>query len=89
MIKKIGFFICTILSIFAQAKTGGNNTYEFLNIASSARIAALGGAQIAVKDNDPFLAFDNPSLLNKEMDNKLALTYLNYISDIEIGRAHV
>ncbi len=87
MVKKIGFLICTISCILAQAQSGGNNTYEFLNIASSARIAALGGAQIAVKDNDPFLAFDNPSLLNKEMNNKLALTYLNYISDIGSGFA--
>ncbi|MFT7084958.1 MAG: hypothetical protein ACJAV5_000672 [Vicingaceae bacterium] len=87
MIKKIGFFLFTISSIFGQAQSGGNSTYKFLNTASSARIAALGGAQIAVKDNDPFLAFDNPSLLNKEMDNKLALTYLNYISDIGSGFA--
>ena len=87
MIKKIGLFLFTISSIFTQAQSGGNSTYKFLNISSSARIAALGGAQIAVKDNDPFLAFDNPSLLNKEMDNKLALTYLNYISDIGSGFA--
>jgi len=87
MFKKIGILFFTFYSVFSQAQTGGSNTYEFLNISSSARIAALGGAQIAVKDNDPFLAFDNPSLLNKEMDNKLALTYINYISDIGSGFA--
>lgn len=87
MIKKIGLFIGALSSLLVFSQSGGDNTYEFLNITSSARVAALGGQQIAVKDNDSFLAFDNPSLLNKEMDNKLALTYLNYISDIGSGFA--
>lgn len=87
MIKKIAFLIFAISSLFVQSQSGGNNTYEFLNLSSSARVAALGGYQLAVKDNDPFLAFDNPSLLNKEMDNKLALSYVNYISDIGSGFA--
>ncbi|MFT5668191.1 MAG: hypothetical protein ACI9DK_002391 [Vicingaceae bacterium] len=87
MIRKIGLFIGALSSLLAFSQSGGDNTYEFLNTTSSARVAALGGQQIAVKDNDPFLAFDNPSLLNKEMDNKLALTYLNYISDIGSGFA--
>lgn len=87
MIKKIGLFIGALSSLYVFSQSGGDNTYEFLNITSSARVAALGGQQIAVKDNDSFLAFDNPSLLNKEMDNKLALTYLNYISDIGSGFA--
>jgi len=87
MIKKISFCLLFFTTVSLLAQTGGNNTYEFLNISSSARVAALGGQQIAVKDNDPFLAFDNPSLLNKEMDNKIALTYVNYISDIGSGFA--
>lgn len=68
-----------------MAQIGGDNTYEFLNLNSSARISALGGNQIAVKDNDPFLAFDNPSLLNKKMDNKMAFTYQSYLADINLG----
>lgn len=78
-------FVCIYQFSFGQI--GGDNTYEFLNISSSARISALGGAHIAVKDNDPFLGIENPSLLNKTMDNKLALTYTNYLSDINQGLA--
>lgn len=70
-----------------MAQIGGNSTYDFLKLNTSARVAALGGNQIAVKDNDPFLAIDNPSLLNKEMDSKLALTYVDYLSDINFGFA--
>ena len=83
------YFLYSLLFVFilssAQAQVGGDNTYEFLQLNSSARISALGGNQIAVKDNDPFLAIDNPSLLNKEMSNKLALTYQSYLADISYG----
>jgi len=71
--------------LFAQI--GGNGVYQFLNINTSARVAALGGNQIAVKDNDPFLALANPALLNHEMDNKLAMTYTNYLADVGMGFA--
>lgn len=70
-----------------SAQIGGDNTYEFLNLSTSSRIAAMGGNQIAVKDDDPFLAFVNPSLLNEGMNDKLALTYAPYFADIGIGFA--
>lgn len=85
---KFSIFLLLIhLSIFAAGQIGGDNTYEFLNLNTSARIASLGGNQIAVKDDDPFLGFVNPSLLNEEMDNKLALTYVSYLADINVGFA--
>ena len=84
--KHLSTLLFLFLLIFGlKAQIGGDNTYEFLRLNSSARIAALGGNQIAVKDNDPFLAADNPSLLNAEMTNKLAFTYLNYLADISAG----
>jgi len=70
-----------------QAQIGGEGVYEFLNLNTSARVASLGGNQIAVRDNDPLLAIDNPALLNPEMDNKLALTYSAYLADANIGYA--
>jgi hypothetical protein len=81
----ISFLIFGVLSSYAQVT--GNTTYNFLRLSSSARISALGGNQIAVRDNDPFLAADNPSLLNEEMNDKLSLTYLDYVSDINYGFA--
>ena len=80
-------FFLLQLSFIANAQIGGDNTYEFLNLNTSARIASLGGNQIAVKDDDSFLGFVNPSLLNEEMDNKLALTYVSYLADINVGFA--
>ena len=70
-----------------NAQTGGDSTYEFLNLVSSARIEALGGKSIAVLDDDPNLAFYNPSLYNPQMHDQLAFNYVNYFADIGHGSA--
>lgn len=70
-------------NIFSQI--GGRNTYSFLNFLPSARLAAAAGSNVAVKDYDASLAFQNPSLLNDEMLGQLSLNYVNYISDVNYG----
>jgi len=70
-----------------QAQTGGNNTFEFLNLSSAARIAAMGGHVVSVRDNDLHLAFDNPGLLNDSMSKTIALSYVPYFADIKYGYA--
>jgi|SRR5690554_389508 len=85
-------FFLLILSVVViggslKAQIGGSNTYEFLNLSSSARVAAMGGNQIAVKDDDIFLGIDNPALLNKQMSNKMAFSYVSYLADINYGVA--
>jgi hypothetical protein len=78
-----------ILSIFAgtvaKSQIGGDNTYEFLNLSSSARIAAMGGKMVPVKDNDLNLVFCNPALLNSEMDRTLTFSGVGYFADIKYG----
>jgi hypothetical protein len=81
-------FIIIILSWnTAFAQTGGNNTYDFLSLANSARIAALGGNFASIRDHDLSLAIPNPSLISPEMHNKLAFSYVNNYSDINFGYA--
>lgn len=77
------FFISLSISLFSQ--NGGDNTYEFLNVPVSARVGALGGTAIAIKDGDANLGLDNPSLLTNEMNSTLSLTYLNYFADLNYG----
>lgn len=84
-VKFLAIFCLLFSSSFAQL--GGDKIYQFLNLNTSARVASLGGNQIAVKDNDPFLAGINPALLNKEMNGKLAMSYINYLSDVSMGFA--
>ena len=75
----------TSVSVFAQL--GGNATYQFLNLISSPRQAALGGKVITNVDYDVTQALYNPATINIEMDNQLALNYANHLGDIRYGTA--
>lgn len=87
---KIGVFICFFALAFstsAWAQIGGKNTYQFLNLVSSPKQAALGGKNITGYTYDPTSALYNPSTINREMDNQLSLNYVNYIGDVNYGTA--
>ncbi|MCF6366548.1 MAG: type IX secretion system protein PorQ [Bacteroidales bacterium] len=84
--KRINIIIILIvLPFFINAQTGGKGVFDFLNINSSARVASLGGTNISIYDEDLNLAFQNPALLNSEMNNKIYINYLNYFAGINIG----
>lgn len=72
-------------STFSQI--GGSYVYDFLNLPSNARTAALGGTVLTVKDRDLNMAFQNPAVLNSEMSNEVALSYVPYFADIQYGYA--
>ena len=81
------FIAILVFNQITFSQIGGRGVYEFLNLNSSARVAALGGKQIAIWDNDLNFVFQNPSLLSPEMSNNLALSYVNYFMDINYGYA--
>lgn len=90
MKKSILFIIIVIITAIytnSFAQIGGSKTYQFLTLPNSARIAALGGNFLAIKDNDISLAIANPSLITDKMNGKLAINYVNYFSDINYGFA--
>lgn len=71
--------------LFSQI--GGDGTYRFLDLTNSAKVAALGGTQIAFTSNDLDLTFYNPSLLSDSMRNQLSINYVSYIAGIGVGYA--
>ncbi len=83
VIAFIIFFTLLIPAAFSQI--GGDNTYEFLNLTPSARIAAMGGDFLTINDNDINLISANPSLLNPEMHNHLGVAYVDFFTDINYG----
>jgi hypothetical protein len=87
--KRIIFLSLPVFFSFQNsiAQIGGSSTYSFLNVTSSARIAALGGHFISVKDNDLNLAYQNPALLNKDMHTQLAMSGVSYFAGIKYGYA--
>jgi len=68
-------FLLSLLCTCVRAQVGGIAAYEFLNLPNSATVAAMGGHHIALLDDDLSLALRNPSLLNKRMDKRAALSH--------------
>ncbi len=89
MKRKIYFvFLFSVMVLAGKAQIGGESTYQFLELTNSARIAALGGTQIAISDSlDLNLPHTNPALLHKGMDNRVLVNYVNYLTDINYGYA--
>ncbi|MBK7555410.1 MAG: type IX secretion system protein PorQ [Flavobacteriales bacterium] len=81
-------FGCSAL-LTASAQLGGQTSFNVLDIPSSARVAALGGNNIAVQDADINLGFYNPALLNKEMERQVALSYLRWFNKADINLGYV
>ncbi len=86
--RRIFFIGClSLLLVPATAQIGGRHVYDFLNLAPSARHAAIGGINVSTWDDDPSFAAQNPALLNDSMHQKLALSFVNYLADIGYGYA--
>lgn len=71
----------------AAFSQSGYEAFYFLRMPSSAKANAIGGHTVSLIEQDPALAFHNPSLFGSETDGMISISYLNYISDINIGNA--
>lgn len=69
------------------AQVGGKSVYQFLDLITSPRQAALGGKLITIYDNDVNQALFNPATINDRMDNHLSLNYGNLFGEITYGTA--
>ncbi|TXG35440.1 type IX secretion system protein PorQ [Seonamhaeicola maritimus] len=87
MLKRIITLICLCFSTSIFAQIGGEHTYQFLNLISSPRQAALGGKVLTNIDYDVTQGLFNPAAINVEMDNQLALNYTSYLGGIGYGTA--
>src|SRR5690554_1761485 len=82
------FLLCLIWPFVGKAQIGGETTYQFLELTHSARIAALGGTQVALEDStDLNLVAYNPALLNQSMNYTFLVSYVNYLADVNYGYA--
>ncbi|WP_375434603.1 type IX secretion system protein PorQ [uncultured Hymenobacter sp.] len=71
------------LTPVAMAQIGGQQAFSFLNLPPGAKTAALGGVNVSSRDSDPTMFLSNPALLNSEMEGRLALSFVDYVSDIK------
>lgn len=75
--------ICAV----SNGQIGGKYTYQFLNLVTSPRQAALGGKNITIYDEDVNQVHFNPATVNPDMDNHLAINYGNYFGEVTYGTA--
>lgn len=86
MLRKILTISVLILSApLLEGQSGGDNTYEFLNLTHSGLISSLGGTNVSLNINNLNVIFHNPGLLNTSMSRSLVLNYVNYFAGINYG----
>lgn len=87
MLKKLLFVFLFFFCSVSYSQIGGKYTYQFLNLITSPRQAALGGKTITIYDDDVNQAHFNPATINADMDNHLALNYGSYFKEVTYGTA--
>ena len=87
MFKKQFSIVLVLISTMNFAQVGGKSVYQFLDLITSPRQAALGGKLITIYDNDVNQALFNPATINDRMDNHLSLNYGNLFGEITYGTA--
>lgn len=81
--KKTLYVLFTLTSTICGAQAG-QSVYAFLNLPTSARQIALGGATLTVEEdvNQPLW---NPATIASEMQGKIAANYTSYLAGINLG----
>ncbi|MCB0806371.1 MAG: type IX secretion system protein PorQ [Bacteroidales bacterium] len=87
LILSVTIFLSFFLGSAGYSQIGGMSSFEFLNLTSSPRIAAMGGDFLTIQDNDITIAPFNPSLINPGIDGHLGVNYVDFYSDINYGSA--
>ena len=87
MFKKHISFALFLISTISFGQVGGKSVYQFLDLITSPRQAALGGKLITIYDADVNQALFNPATINEKMDNHLSLNYGSLFGEITYGTA--
>ncbi len=85
--KKGVFIFIFILSALIVRAQESQEVYSFLRLPVSAHVAALGGDNITISDDDPTLIFHNPALISGVTDKSLNLNYMTYMEGTKTASA--
>jgi len=87
MLRKLFIYLLLLCSTLSFSQIGGKYTYQFLNLITSPRQAALGGKVITNYDYDVNQAIFNPATINAEMNNHLTANYGSLYGEVAYGTA--
>ena len=79
MKKGLLVVISVLLSIVRMQAQESQEVYSFLRLPVSAHVAALGGDNITLTDDDATLIFHNPALISGVSDKTLNLNFMTYM----------
>ncbi len=85
--NKLILLICLSFISLTSFSQAGYGVYTFMDLPVSSRLAALGGTNVSLRDNDINFAFRNPALLTHESHNTVGLNYSSYLADVKFGSA--
>lgn len=81
----LALLIC-ILATTSKAQESQTG-YNFLRLPVSAHVAALGGENITIVEDDPTLTFHNPALMSSVSDRSINLNYMTYMEGVKTASA--
>lgn len=79
--------LLALLSSTVAKAQESETDYNFLRLPVSAHVAALGGDNITIGDDDPTLIFHNPALITGVSDRSLNLNYMTYMAGVKVASA--
>ena len=85
--KKGVFVVIFVLRAIILMAQESQEAYSFLRLPISAHVAALGGDNITINDDDPTLIFHNPALIAGVTDKSLNLNYMTYMEGCKTASA--
>jgi len=85
--KRVVFATVLLLSVLRSEAQESQTVYNFLRLPVSAHVAALGGDNITLTDDDPTLIFHNPALIMGVSDRSLNLNMMTYMEGALTGSA--
>lgn len=87
MYRNFILIVFVLWNTVSFSQVGGQSVYQFLNLMTSPRQAAMGGKVITLFDYDVNQGQYNPASINSEMHNHLALNYGSYYGEVSYGTA--
>ena len=85
--KKGVFVVIFVLTAIILRAQESQEAYSFLRLPVSAHVAAVGGDNITINDDDPTLIFHNPALIAGVTDKSLNLNYMTYMEGCKTASA--
>lgn len=85
--RKVVFVLITTLSALQVFAQESQEVFSFLRLPVSAHVAALGGDNITLDDDDPTVVFHNPALICNTSDKSINLNFMTYMEGAKTASA--